>query len=60
MTATRTRWLSQQDQRRAATAERRRAEGRQRRAVVESGVSMPTWQRDPAGAPAVIVITKRS
>ena len=60
MTATRTRWLSQQDQRRAARHERRILEGRQRRDLVESGIRPTTWQRDPAGTPPVVIIEKRS
>ena len=60
MTATRTRWLAQQDQRRAASHERRLAQGRQRRAVVESGTRLPTWQATPAGSSPVIVITRGS
>ena len=55
----RTRFIARQDQQRAAAAERRLAQGRERRAAVEGGFWPGGRQRDPAGTPPVIVITRK-
>ena len=57
MTA-RTRFIARQDQRRAEAAERRLAQGRQRRRLVESGVHPATWQAAPAGSSPVLIIER--